>query len=186
MMHWIDFIHGDESAFEAIYREYIDDLFAFGVKYHSDRETVLDCIHDLFVNLYNNPKIAKDVQVKFYLFSSLRRRLMRVKKEKDKFQEAPLAEELLWTSSPELEWIKRENEIVNTQRIKKHIEKLPKRQREVLFLKYYMNFSYDEISSMMDVSVESCRTLSYRAIKQLKADLQPLGFGLLAVFKFFI
>lgn len=182
-MSWIDFIRGDEKAFEAIYNEYIDDLFAFGIKYHSDKDTVLDCIHDLFVNLFNNPKIANEVQVKFYLFSSLRRRLLKTKIENNRFEDTQLSEELLWTSSPELEWIKKENEIVNAKRVKQQIEKLPKRQREVLFLKYYMDFSYDEISSIMDVSVESCRTLSYRAIKQLKTDLHPLG--ILFVLMFF-
>ncbi len=181
-MSWIDFIHGDESAFEAIYREHIDDLFAFGIKYHSDRETVLDCIHDLFVSLFNNSNIAKEVQVKFYLFSSLRRRLLRAKQERDKFEITQVPEELLWTSSPELEWIKKEHDTINVQRIKAQIETLPKRQREVLFLKYYMDFSYEEIASIMDVSVESCRTLSYRAIKQLKTELRPIELLLILFF----
>jgi len=181
-MSWIDFIRGDENAFEAIYKEHIDGLFAFGIKYHSDKETVLDCIHDLFVDLFNNSNIAKQVEVKFYLFSSLRRRLLKTKTEKDRFVVNTLPEELLWTSSPELEWIKREDETVNIQRIKKQVEMLPKRQREVLFLKYYLDFSYEEIAAIMDVSVESCRTLSYRAIKQLKADLKPIEFILLLSF----
>lgn len=177
-MSWKNFIRGDEKAFEAIYNEYVEDLFVFGVKYHSDKDTVLDCIHDLFVNLFNNPKIAKDVQVKIYLFSSLRRRLLKIKVENSRYTETPLSEDLLYTSSPELEWIKKESDVANEKQIKEHIDKLPKRQREVLFLKYYTNFTYDEISSIMNVSIESCRTLSYRAIKRLKTELQPLGISL--------
>lgn len=170
-MSWLNFIRGDEKAFAALYSEYIDDLYAFGIKYHADKETVLDCIHDLFVNIFNNPKIAQEVEVKFYLFSSLRRRLFKAKKEKDRYESSLLLEDLLSISSQELELIKQESEAINIQRINKQIESLPKRQREVLFLKYYMDFSYDQIASIMQVSVESCRTLSYRAINRLKNEL---------------
>lgn len=173
-MTWINFIQGDEKAFESVYNEYIDDLFAFGVRFHSDREIVLDCIHDLFVSLYNNSKIAKQVDVKFYLFSSLRRRLLKVKKEASKYTEEEIPDNLFHIASPEFEWMEQESEEINVTRLKKYVEKLPKRQREVLFFRYYMNFSYEEISSIMNVSVESCRTLSYRAIKQLKLDLTSL------------
>lgn len=173
-MSWIDFIHGDQHAFEAIYREHIDELYAFGIKFHSDKDTVLDCIHDLFVSLYNNPKIAKDVQVKYYLFSSLRRRLLRAKVDGDKFSELRVEDILNVGTNVEIEWIKNEKMTIDVERVKRQIEKLPKRQREVLFLKYFTEFTYDEIASMMAVSVETCRTLSYRAIKQLKSTLHPL------------
>ena len=186
-MTWINFIHGDEKAFASIYNEYVDDLFMFGVKFHSDKDIVLDCIHDLFVNIFNNPKISKQVEIRFYLFSALRRRLLKVKKENSKFTEEEIPDNLVQISSPEFEWIKKEAETINVHTLKRHIEKLPKRQREVLFLRYYMDFSYEEISSIMNVSVESCRTLSYRAIKQLKLTLYPFEIStiLLLYFKSF-
>jgi len=173
-MSWIDFIHGNQHAFESIYREYIDELFAFGIKFHSDKDTVLDCIHDLFVSLYNNPNIAKDVHVKHYLFSSLRRRLLRVKEDGDKYSDLRIEDIVNVGTNVEIEWIKTEKLATDVERVKVQIEKLPKRQREVLFLKYFAEFSYDEIAAIMNVNVTTCRTLSYRAIKQLKNQLQPL------------
>ncbi|WP_160069787.1 RNA polymerase sigma factor [Sphingobacterium bovisgrunnientis] len=173
-MTWTEFLQGDAKAFEIVYNEYIDDLYTFGVKFHSDKEVVLDCIHDLFVSLYNNPRIAQQVEVRFYLFSSLRRRLLKIKKEFSKFSDEDIQDNLVQIASPEFEWIEQESQEINTQRLKKYLEKLPKRQCEVLFLKYYMDFSYEEISSMMNVSVESCRTLSYRAIRQLKVNFSSL------------
>lgn len=170
-MYWLNFIRGDEKAFEALYNEYIDDLLTYGLKYHSDRDTVLDCIHDLFVNIFNNSKIAQNVDIKFYLFSSLRRRLHKKKIEMSRYDSSVLNDEIQSISNPELDLITQENEKLNLISVNKHIECLPKRQREVLFLKYYMDFKYEEIASIMEVSIESCRTLCYRAIKQLKSKL---------------
>lgn len=185
-MSWRDFIGGNEKAFEQIYRENIDDLFAYGIKFHSDRELVLDCIHDLFVNLFNNGKIAKEVQVKYYLFSSLRRRILRSRNGQQVVELSQLPEDFLWTASHELEWIEKENQDLNFKMLKEKIDALPKRQKEVLFLKYYMDFDYDQIAGLMDVSVESCRTLSYRALKQLKTTLSPPEFLALLNFYFFL
>ncbi len=183
-MSWLNFVRGDEKAFEALYNEYVDDLFSYGIKYHLDKDAVLDCIHDLFVNIFNNPKIAKEVEIKFYLYSSLRRRLNKIKNERDRYQINILPEELLSISSPELDLIKKESEKLNLIRINKQIERLPKRQREVLFLRYYMDFSYEEIASIMEVSIESCRTLSYRAIKQLKNQLGTVEMATLMIIQF--
>ncbi|WP_437918680.1 RNA polymerase sigma factor [Sphingobacterium sp. LRF_L2] len=185
-MSWRDFIGGNEKAFEQIYREHIDDLFAYGVKFHADRELVLDCIHDLFIRLFNNTKIAKDVQVKYYLFSSLRRQLLKTKYNHQTVEISQLPEDLLWTASHELQWIEREEQDLNFTLLKEKIDLLPKRQKEVLFLKYYMDFDYEQISDLMQVSVESCRTLSYRALKQLKSELAPAEFLILINFYFFL
>ncbi|WP_293887183.1 MULTISPECIES: RNA polymerase sigma factor [unclassified Sphingobacterium] len=171
-MSWIGFIQGNRSSFEEIYDTYIDDLYSYGKQYHYDKDTVLDCIHDLFVHLFDNPKIAKDVQVKYYLFAALRRKLLRLKVETVAIDS--LSEDVYWTNSHELELINDEVEAGVVKVIKEKVDALPKRQREVLFLRYYLDFSYDEIAQMMGVNVETCRTLTFRAIKQLKVELKPI------------
>lgn len=185
-MSWIDFVGGSEKAFTRIYEEHVDDLYAYGVKFYADRELVLDCIHDLFLSLYGNPKISKEVEsVKHYLFSSLRRRILRAKTQQDNIQIGDIPEETLWVKSHDLEMIRQENELVNVQRVKKEIDSLPKRQREVLFLKYYMDFSYEEIASVLGVNVESCRTLSYRGLRLLRTQLKPLEYAPVLFYIFF-
>ncbi len=171
-MSWIGFIQGNQSSFKEIYDAHIDDLYGYGRQYHYDKDTVLDCIHDLFVSLFNNPKIAKEVNVKYYLFAALRRKLLRLKVQTVDIE--TLSEDISWTNSHELDLINDEVETKVVRVIKEKVDALPKRQREVLFLRYYLNFSYDEIARMMGVNVETCRTLSFRAIKQLKVELKPI------------
>lgn len=177
---WIQFVKGDRLAFRRMYETYVDDLFAFGMSIHPDKEIVLDCIHDIFVNIYGNPKIAHDVNSKFYLFSALRRSILKALKQRgfrtdiddhilDDKQGA------LLTKSIEEEIITAETLLQIKHLVLESLEKLPKRQREIIHLRYYMDFSYEEISEIMDVNVGTCRTLSYRAMRLLKQYLPSLG-----------
>ncbi|SKB88411.1 RNA polymerase sigma factor, sigma-70 family [Sphingobacterium nematocida] len=168
-MSWVKFIEGDTSAFEQIYNDYVEDLYKYGTHYHTDHATVIDCIHDLFTDLFGNVKIAKEVNIKYYLFASLRRRLLRNKVAQDKFSNVQLEEILNWSedNSFEQEEMKEEQIIL----LREKFEKLPTRQREVLFLKYYMDFKYEDIAEMMSIHIETCRTLSFRGMKQLRLEL---------------
>lgn len=178
-MSWIDFIRGNTKAFELIYNQYVDDLYLYGQHYHNDKEQILDCIHDLFVDLFNNPKIATDVQIKFYLFASLKRRLFKLKDMVQTSDISQIPDNLLWIASHELEMIKNEHNEINLKLLQEKIELLPKKQKEVIFMRYYLDFTYEEIAFMLNISVESCRTTSYRGIKELRKTLQPAEYLIL-------
>lgn len=168
-MSWVKFIEGDTTAFEQIYNEFVDDLYLYGTHYHKDHATVIDCIHDLFGDLFGNPKIAKEVNVKYYLFASLRRRLLRDKTAQDRITQVQLEEILNWSDDYDFE----EEELKEAQvkLLREKFEKLPSRQKEVLFLKYYMGFKYEDIADMMCINIDTCRTLSFRGVKQLRLEL---------------
>ena len=53
------------------------------------------------------------------------------------------------------------------QMVEKALKELPERQRTALLLKSQENLSYDEISSVMDVSVSSVESLIFRARKKI-------------------
>jgi len=45
---------------------------------------------------------------------------------------------------------------------------LPARQREVIFLKYYNNLSYEEIAGIMGIEQDSVYKLTYKALEKLQ------------------
>lgn len=173
-MLWRKFLDGDVEAFQAVYESHIDDLYHYGVSFYGDKEIVLDCIHDLFVHLFENKKIAKDVNIKYYLFASLRRTILRKKKENDKYTNSMYIDAWEYANAYEMNFNLSEGDNEHLQKLKQQIEKLPKRQREVIYLKYYVGLSYEEIAAIMQVDVSSCRTLSFRAIRQLRLDLSAI------------
>ncbi|MBO9637571.1 MAG: sigma-70 region 4 domain-containing protein, partial [Siphonobacter aquaeclarae] len=52
--------------------------------------------------------------------------------------------------------------------------RLPERQREILYLRFRHDFDYEQIASLMQISVPTCRTFIYRALKQLRGKLELL------------
>lgn len=181
-MLWRKFLEGDKEAFQSLYDSYIDDLYNYGVSFYADKDTVLDCIHDLFVHLFENKKIARDVNIKFYLFSSIRRAILHKKKASEKYSDSLSIEAWELANSYEIDLSNNEFDNERLQKVKLQIEKLPKKQREVIYLKYYIGLSYEDIANIMQVEISSCRTLSFRAIRQLRFDLSSVKIILLLFF----
>ncbi|UZD23355.1 RNA polymerase sigma factor [Algoriphagus halophytocola] len=50
---WSGLRSGDKSALEAIYRQFIHDLFSFGMSLHADETLVKDAIQDVFIDIWN-------------------------------------------------------------------------------------------------------------------------------------
>lgn len=62
--------------FTELYNKTIDNLFAFGTKFTSDREMIKDCIQDVFVKLYTKRgELESVINIESYLYVSLRNRI---------------------------------------------------------------------------------------------------------------
>lgn len=175
---------GKPDAFQVLYDQYIDVLFAFGMGYSNDKEFVKDCIHDLITDLYKYRKqISKPENLKNYLLVSLRRKIHKNKSGKISISYYP---EMITNpensqDSAEREMINQEISSQTNKLLFEAIKGLPGKQKEALHLKYSCELSYTEISKLMGISIESVRTQVYRAIKSLKDELSSTGIILLSL-----
>ena len=65
------------KRFLSIYDEYADDLLSYGYGLGFAKEDIEDTLQDVILNLYRNDPQLKDVRnVKVYLFTALKNRLM--------------------------------------------------------------------------------------------------------------
>lgn len=164
---------GETQAFHELYMQYADILFSFGMVYSKDPEFVKDCIHDLFFELYKYRKnLADNDHIRNYLFKSLRRKIQSSKGRKlslvytNKIEEKETQKTAV-TIEDEIE-----EQEENLERIKQTIRKLSDKQQEVLNLRFQVNLPYPEIAKILDISVESVRTLVYRTVKTIREELQ--------------
>ena len=73
---WKRFLKGDDRAYTELYNLYIDDLFAYGMHFTTNRESVKDCIQEVFISLYKDRSKQRKVNnIKNYLFVSLKNEL---------------------------------------------------------------------------------------------------------------
>ena len=58
------------------------------------------------------------------------------------------------------------------------IETLPQEQREVVVLKEYEGLTFPEISEILGVPLSTVKTRLYRALSQLRIELERQGVGI--------
>lgn len=166
---WTSFIDGDANALNLLYKQFADVLYAFGLRFTDDAELVKDAIQDLFVDLFKYRKtLAPEVNVKSYLFTSLKRKICLVLKKKAAEANHSFEVPFLLSSSIEEQIINDEHQSELSLKLSKQLELLPSRQKEALYLRFNAELEYEEIAVVMNVSLETCRTLVYRGLKQLR------------------
>ena len=170
---WTKLKAGDVHAMGDLYEIYVDELFAYGMQFSKDKSHVMDAIHDLFLNLYKYRKTLSNTNsVTFYLFRSLKNNILKVESKNRVYVHFNYEQdEVIGEASVEDQICALEFENQREYKLAKAITKLSKKQRKVLFLRFTEQRSYEDVADIMDVSVQTSRTMIYRAVKTLRKQL---------------
>ena len=182
---WIQFKEGNDHSFYLLYDQYSDHLYKYGCHFSKDKDFVKDCIHDLFLELYKyRERLSVTDNVQFYLFRSLRRIIHkeRVKLIPVVYDEMIYSQNNIQDLSCEDSIIASETEAENRVFLNEAMKTLSNRQHEALSLKFEHNQSYHEIAEIMGISVESARTMIYRALKVLREGIEHKGHSIQLLF----
>ncbi len=185
---WQKYVEGDDNALSSIYYEFFDILLNFGIKYSADRSLVEDCIQNLFVDLLKNRKKQKPVQnIRFFLMKALRNQMAYEHRKTKKLLpvEEPDQMDFRISYSIENSLIASETDEMQSKFLKMVTDTLTTRQKEALYLKFNCGFEYLQISEIMQISVESARTIVYRTIKSIKDTFDIDGHSNLIFFNLF-
>ena len=177
---WESFKEGDRNAFADLYKKYVIILLNYGSKLSGNPAMVEDCIQDLFIDLWQTRNnISSTTSIKFYLFKALRNRIHRCKGSEIHGMD-PIEGHLgrLNDSSYEEHIIQMEIESFQMKHLREKVDQLPTRQREAINLRYYHNFSNEEIASLMGISYPAACKFIYAGIKKL---IQSVNRGTVAL-----
>lgn len=169
---WKSFKLGEKNAFDALYQKYAKVLYNYGCKIINDKTLVLDSIHDLFLDLWRlRETISTPDSVKLYLIKSLRN-LMIKQNNKSNFNFESDNESfefrLPHVMDTETEIIAEEKDFELKERLQRAYLQLSPYQKEVLNLRFYEDFSYEEIAKILSINEQSVRNLIQRAINKLR------------------
>jgi RNA polymerase sigma-70 factor (ECF subfamily) len=173
---WNKLRSGDEKALGNLYDLYIDILFSYGKQITNDRNHVKDAIHDLFLDLYKYRKnLSETSNVKFYLLRSLKNKIIKKNDKKVISLERNIIEERKintdYSESIEDDIIKKEMSKERALKVANALSLLSKTQRKAMALRFTQGKNYEEIAEIMGITVQTSRTLIYRAIKELRKNL---------------
>jgi RNA polymerase sigma factor (sigma-70 family) len=170
---WDKFKGGDVQSLQQIYEENINNLYNYGKSICQNEALVADQIQDLFVYLWENKSnLSTPISVKGYLLKSLKNRIIDHYRKSNRFNISDdLSNVKATTLSQEDEIIAFETTYSNHNKLKKAIEKLSTKQKEIIYLKYTKNLPYEEIAALLDINYQSVRNLVHRAMIELRKEM---------------
>ena len=152
----------DKSKFEQIYDAYRGLMFHVAFKILSQKEDAEDAVHHAFVKIAENiTKISDPVcpKTKAFVVTIVENRAIDVLRSRNRHQEVSL--DAIAYGIP----VHTENE----NPLAELILKLPAKQRQVIWLKYYHGYNLREIASMLNMSLAAATKAEQRAKEKLKA-----------------
>ncbi len=167
----VEFQQGNVEAFSQLYDLYANVLFNYGCKLTNDRELLKDCIHDVFIKIYNKREELHNVlNFRSYLFVSLKNKLYDELRKNSHLTEKQIDDyQPLAPDNVEAEYISSEKKELVNNKVLFLLGKLSSRQREAITLYYLEERKYDDICNIMGINYQSLRNLIHRGLERLRA-----------------
>ena len=158
--------------FTYLYDKHIDNLFAFGSRFSSDREMIKDCIQDVFVKLYTKKDNLDNVEnIDSYLYVSLRNRINDEYRRNIRLCDKEINDtdmkKVAEADAFAMEKQERQQELTAT--VEQFFDKLSPRQQQIINLYYIEQRKYDDICQIMGINYQSVRNLMHRSIMRLRS-----------------
>ncbi len=172
------FLEGDERAFDEIMEVYKDNLILFIDRYVHNIAAAEDIAIDVFSDLLvHKHRYNFKVKLKTYLYMLGRSRALNYIKHRDIFNMVELVDaesELIYRENLEDTIVANETKRV----VHQAMDKIPDDMREVVYLIYFEEMSYEEAAKVMKKSKKQIDNLLYRAKKTLRTILGKEGIEL--------
>ncbi len=170
---WQQLKQGDKFALEVLYKRHYQVLYRYAIKLAKDKEPAQDCLQEMFFQLWNKRDKLKDVQsVRFYLMKWLKREVIRALSDKSSGNNIISID----TDTEHLGLVvedlfeKREMKSHNAKALRKALEELTAREREVIYMRFFLELTYEEICSALNLNYQVVMNYVHRALKALRAS----------------
>lgn len=177
---WVQFWDENEMAFSQLYCLCFDDLLAYGRRVGGDNEMVEDLIQDLFLKLYQKKIILEDnTKLRSFLFRALKNLIYNQLLRNAKLQSLPdydFAFDLDYTIDEQLSWM---HDLGLSDEVHHILKGLTEHQKEIIYLRFIHEMSFEEISEIMKINTQSARNLLFRSMEKIRKNLHQLLFHFL-------
>lgn len=176
-------LSGDRRAFETLYHKYQSQIYGTLAQRISDRDTVDDLMQDTFFRAYRSLHTFKGqaafstwlTQIALNVYRShLRSQQVRqnwVYQTEDPEIVRNVIRDIIPGTLPDQIVEKRER----IELVHQSIQNLPERYRKAMWLRYVMDWSYEEITQALRVPLGTVKTWLCRARRQLESEFRKLG-----------
>ncbi len=178
-LEWLERIRtGDEEAFEALFRAYVEPLCAYAYSYVESEPAAQEIVQDLFARLWERRDSLEVPRcVHAYLYGAMRNRAInyvRNRRVEATFLQRALRIVQARATAPRPV---PPDEDLNAQALAEAVERavaeLPPRCREVFTLTRDQHLSYAEVAGVLHISPKTVEIHMGRALALLRQKLEP-------------
>ncbi len=159
--------------FTELYYNQVDNLFAFGSKFSSDRELIKDCIQDVFVKLFaKRNELTQVTNIESYLYASLRNRINDEFRRNTHLCDNEITDQNYTPNNEKFDAMEKAELQAEDQKkvlaVAQYVKQLPPRQQQIINLYYIEERKYDDICQIMGINYQSVRNLMHRSLIKLR------------------
>ena len=161
------------GVFEGIYKSYYVYILNFAYSFVMDRAAAEDIAQDVFWKLWRRPSwLPQPDDARHYLLRLAKNECLNYLKHKgvEDHNKQKLVEALLFSETSG--WSRDDEEA--QARVRKCLDMLPPKQREVLTLRYFEGLKYTEIALRLGISPETVETHIKRAFRFFRNNLPTI------------
>lgn len=173
---WDTYIaEGDQDDFYVLYSHYHDYLIYLGNLKGATLDKSKDCINDLFLYVFENRARLQHIRHHHnYLVTSFIRNLFR----KPHFSAEESVElldlpEMPAYPSAEAEHIRQTSQEELTQILQAHINNLSDSQTKIVYQKFYLDLTYEQIAELNGISIKTAYNTIYNSVEKLRKQISP-------------
>jgi RNA polymerase sigma factor (sigma-70 family) len=175
---WEQVLANDDRALKQIHAALYSPLLQYAETLLKDTGQADDVVQEIFIRAWALRKRIGPLQhVKAYFFTLLRRQVLnQIRDNKAGLRKMGI----LASQGPSIEFsaediiMKNEAETARREMVQQLLNQLPRRQKEVILLKYFHELGYPEIARIMRINYQSVINLAHKAIQFIKQSIAEL------------
>ncbi|OGY41200.1 MAG: hypothetical protein A2Y82_02030 [Candidatus Buchananbacteria bacterium RBG_13_36_9] len=168
----------DSQAFELLISRYLKPIYSFIYRLVKNADEAEDITQEVFIKVWKNlKKFDQKKSFKIWLFTIAKNTVIDFFRKKKNIlfsdlapENDPQGSEILAIDSQPLPDIILDQEILE-KKLAEIVEILPLKSREVLFLYYKEDLTFQEISDIFGESINTIKSRHYRAILALRDSI---------------
>lgn len=168
---WIDWPYVNETdVYVMLYNKYADSLYAYGMGFGVDSETVKDLIHDIFLDIMSRGSdLSRIANIKAYLFRIVHNRMVDLHRSHIDTCDLSERDPDMQVSLTSLDAMIESEHVVRIRRmIESLLNQLSPKQREALLLRFIYEMEYTEIAIILNVTPHAARKFVSKGLNKLR------------------
>ena len=161
---------GNADALASLMRMYYDGLYSYASRFTKDDALIKDCIQEVFISLWQRRNTTNNIlSCKYYFLRAIKNKILKALHKNSRTTSlAPGEYEFYYEFSIERLIVEKQISDEKADRLRNTLSLLSRRQKEIIYLKYYQYLDHGQIAELMNISRQSVYNLLHESINKLR------------------